>query len=179
MSNFSNTANKPLWLVLSVCLAISIPVSVTHAQTLTVLHAFRGELDGNDISGGFARDRAGNLYGTAFQGGTSQPNCLDGCGVVYELSQRNGSWVYTPLYNFTGGNDGFGPRYGVTLASDGTLYGTTVYGGNSDCDGVRMRHRLSGCSRRCRLAGLFSATGARPCSTASRPEVMERFPPAT
>ncbi len=134
MSNLSNTVNKPLWLAVMVCLAISIPISVADAQTLTVLHAFRGELDGNDVFAGLARDRAGNLYGTAYQGGTNQPNCFNGCGVVYELSQRNGAWVYTPLYNFTGGSDGYGPRYGVIISGDGSLYGTTVNGGSSNCD---------------------------------------------
>ncbi len=112
MSNFSNTINKPWWLAMIVCLAISIPISVARAQTLTVLHAFRGELDGNDVFAGFARDRAGNLYGTAYQGGTNQPNCINGCGLVYELSQRNGAWVYTPLHNFTGGGDGYGHAMG-------------------------------------------------------------------
>ncbi len=48
--------------------------------TENVLHAFRGAHDGKYSYGDIILDAAGNLYGTAFQGGTQ------GYGVVFELS---------------------------------------------------------------------------------------------
>lgn len=75
--------------------------------------------------GSMVRDRAGNLYGAA--GGGNQ-SCGGYCGVVYRLSpQRDGTWKYTTLHKFNG-SDGAGPN-GVTVGSDGNLYGTTIVGG--------------------------------------------------
>jgi hypothetical protein len=79
--------------------------------------------------GNLVFDRAGNLYGTTSEGGT-----FNG-GVVFQLSQEsNGSWTQTVLYNFcSAGNsycsDGWSPQSGLTIDSQGNLYGTTVYGG--------------------------------------------------
>jgi uncharacterized repeat protein (TIGR03803 family) len=75
--------------------------------------------------GPVVRDSAGNLYGAAGGGNTS---CGGYCGVVYRLSpQRDGTWKYTALHKFNG-SDGTGPN-GVTVGSDGNLYGTTIVGG--------------------------------------------------
>jgi uncharacterized repeat protein (TIGR03803 family) len=45
------------------------------------------------------------------------------------LTNTGGSWTYTSLHDFTGGNDGGFPVSGVTLDASGNLYGTTYYGG--------------------------------------------------
>ena len=68
-------------------------------------------------------DRAGNFYGTTYGGGSS------GQGMVFKLSKHNGSWIFTPIYSFRGGNDGAFPYAGVTIGPDGNLYGTTSSGG--------------------------------------------------
>ena len=47
--------------------------------TETVLYSFTGKADGKYVFGTLARDAAGNLYGTAQQGGTNS------CGVVFKL----------------------------------------------------------------------------------------------
>ena len=62
-------------------------------------------------------DSSGNLYGTSVQGG------LFGGGTVFEVTPAG---VHTVLYNFTGGADGGEPYKGVTLDSQGNLYGTAV-----------------------------------------------------
>jgi uncharacterized repeat protein (TIGR03803 family) len=81
-------------------------------------------------------DAAGNFYGTTFFGGTVGAGCGTGCGVTFKLRHSASSWVLTPLYNFTGGNDGANPYGRVTIAPDGTLYGTTCSGGGtSGCMG--------------------------------------------
>ncbi len=64
----------------------------------------------------------GTLYGTTAAGGSS------GDGVVFAVG-TNGT-PFTNLYSFTGGNDGAGPRGGLTLLGN-TLYGTTSGGGAS------------------------------------------------
>ncbi|MGH9500731.1 MAG: choice-of-anchor tandem repeat GloVer-containing protein [Terriglobales bacterium] len=43
------------------------------------------------------------------------------------LRKRDGTWKYTTLNKFNG-SDGAGPN-GVTVGSDGNLYGTTTAGG--------------------------------------------------
>ena len=76
-----------------------------------------------------ARDAAGNLYGV---------NTADGAfgfGSVFKLSLVNGSWIYTSLYDFTGGADGRYPNSRVVIDAQGNLYGTTGSGGiqNGNC----------------------------------------------
>src|SRR5262249_8882572 len=66
--------------------------------------------------------------------GSSQANCLNGCGTVFKIAHKNAGWVLSTLYNFTGGNDGSAPRAGITVGPDGGLYGATVNGGSSNCD---------------------------------------------
>ena len=100
-----------------------LPLQTAHAQTFTVLHAFSGGLDGGGPYTG-AVDAAGNFYGTAGGG-------IHRSGVVFKLSEKNGAWVLSTLYNFTGSGDGEGPQSGVVFGPDGALYGTTVSGGST------------------------------------------------
>ena len=57
------------------------------AQTYQVIHSFTGGLDGANPEAGLTMDRAGNLYGTTYNGGRSgdcpfgYPN--SGCGTVF------------------------------------------------------------------------------------------------
>jgi uncharacterized repeat protein (TIGR03803 family) len=95
----------------------------------SVLHAFTG-VDGNDPEGGVIMDAAGNLYGTASQGGANP--CSEyytaGCGVVFQLKPHDGSWSETILHSFTGA-DGLRPHAGLIVDAAGNLYGTTDSGG--------------------------------------------------
>ena len=93
------------------------------AQTFTVLHAFSGS-DGDLPFAGLTMDRAGNLYGTTYQGGAA------GFGNVFMLSHEDSGWVLSNLYSFQGGSDGEHPQARVVFGPDGTLYGTTTNGGN-------------------------------------------------
>ncbi len=101
---------------------IGLTLVSAQAQTFTVLHSFSGGEDGANPLAGVNIDRAGNLYGTASLGGL-------GYGTVYKLAPHGSAWVLNPLYQFTGGSDGFYPEARVTIASDGTLFGATFYGG--------------------------------------------------
>jgi uncharacterized repeat protein (TIGR03803 family) len=68
-------------------------------------------------------DKAGNLYGTASQGG------LSGAGVVYQLTPTDSGWTESILYNFSGGSDGGSPT-GQVFDQAGNLYGATALGGS-------------------------------------------------
>ena len=93
----------------------------------TLLHSFNVAV-GNDgaIPGTeqLVMDTAGNLYGTASQGGAN----FD--GAVFELSPPSGSdtgWTENILHSFTGA-DGNGPFTGLLLNSSGALFGVDASG---------------------------------------------------
>jgi len=74
-------------------------------------------------------DASGNLYGTVFGGYES----MSPHGSVFKLTPSNGGWIYTDLYDFSGGSDGAFPYDGLVMDAQGNLYGTTSAGGNSGC----------------------------------------------
>jgi uncharacterized repeat protein (TIGR03803 family) len=95
------------------------------ANNFRILHNFSASGDGALPMGPLSLDQAGNLYGTAQQGGS-------GSGTVFRLKQAQSSWVLNPLYTFSGGNDGAYPVAGVTIGPNGILYGTTYWQGADD-----------------------------------------------
>jgi uncharacterized repeat protein (TIGR03803 family) len=98
------------------------PARVALAQPASevVLHNFVAPPRGSDPTAGVIRDSAGNLYGTATEGGAFNS------GVVYKLDKTG---KQTVLYSFTGGADGSEPHAGLIRDSAGNLYGTTRFGG--------------------------------------------------
>lgn len=100
---------------------------------VTVLYSFTGGADGGVPLASVVPDAEGNLYGTTFNGGdTVDPLCADvgGCGVVFKLSPHGHETI---LYTFKGGADGANPGANLLLGEDGNLYGTTQYGGDTNC----------------------------------------------
>jgi uncharacterized repeat protein (TIGR03803 family) len=50
------------------------------------------------------------------------------------------AWTETVLYSFAGGSEGANPAAGLVIGPDGSLYGTTQYGGSSNLGTVfRLR----------------------------------------
>jgi uncharacterized repeat protein (TIGR03803 family) len=96
--------------------------------TQTVLYNFTGEADGGQPHGSLVFDTTGNLYGTASYGGNA--NCASGCGTVFELTPGTSGWIQSVLYSFTGDSDGSDPYSRLTFDATGSLYGTTLQGGN-------------------------------------------------
>ena len=97
--------------------------------TQSLLYAFSGGADGSLPSSRLISDSAGNLYGTAYLGGTVNSNCPNGCGVVFALEPCcGGGWTETVLYTFDGGTGGYDPSARLLLDS-GNLYGTARLGG--------------------------------------------------
>ncbi len=95
------------------------------AQSYSAIYSFTGGADGAYPEAGVTMDSAGNLYGTAYQGGTSDR------GTVFKLSHKGSGWLLNLLYSFTGREDGGGPIARVVFGPDGSLYGTTEFGGHS------------------------------------------------
>jgi uncharacterized repeat protein (TIGR03803 family) len=96
----------------------------------TVLHSFTGGGgDGSYPYAGLVRDAKGNLYGTAYEGGSSGCYLGYGCGVVFKVDATGKETV---LYAFTGtGGDGGFPDAGLVRDTQGNLYGTTAGQGAS------------------------------------------------
>src|ERR1017187_6874710 len=85
--------------------------------------------DGVNPSDGLVQGSDGNLYGTTFQGGTTNQNTYfgTGYGTVFRIGLDG---VYTNLYSFSGyPSDGELPFAGLVQGSDGNFYGTTSAGG--------------------------------------------------
>ena len=88
----------------------------------TVLHSFQGK-DGANPYAGLIFDRAGNLYGTTYDGGARNN------GTVFKLTpEPGGEWNETVLHSFQG-KDGANPYAGLIFDRAGNLYGTTLSGG--------------------------------------------------
>lgn len=100
---------------------------VTSMGSEKVLHKFSGGSDGAGPIASLTRVN-GTLYGTT-DGGGGGTRCSGGCGVVYRISPTG---VENVLYSFTGGPDGAKPDASL-IDVNGTLYGTTYFGGGSGC----------------------------------------------
>jgi hypothetical protein len=124
----------PVALVLTCALALAAAQSL-QAQTLTVLHSFARLTDGATPLAGLTMHRSGNLFGTASEGGQAGCGGFQGCGTVFELTRKNSVWVFAPLYAFTGFPDGYVPASRLTIGANGSLYGTTLYGGAMNISG--------------------------------------------
>jgi uncharacterized repeat protein (TIGR03803 family) len=94
---------------------------------LSVLYSFVGGTDG-EYPSSLVRDTAGNLYGTTYGGGTGTGCFETGCGTVFKVDTGG---TETVLHTFVR-SDGGWPS-GLTVGSDGSLYGTTINGGKRDC----------------------------------------------
>jgi uncharacterized repeat protein (TIGR03803 family) len=99
------------------------------------LYTFTDGLDGGYPYGPVTFDGAGNLYGEASRGGSFA--CpVTGCGVVFELTPKSGTWNFTVAYTFNGlnGSKGDTPTGGLVFDHAGNLYGTTDEGGDASCN---------------------------------------------
>lgn len=140
---------------LLVCMALAPLPSQAWDGTAQVLYSFSGETDGGYPASDLVTDAAGNIYGTSVEGGTF------GSGAVFQLAPSAGGWTQTVLYSFTSGADGGQPYGGVTLDSQGNLYGTAVVGGNGRAceDGCGVVYKLTKSGSAWSQSVLYSFTG--------------------
>ena len=103
------------------------PTGAGNHWSEAVLHAFTGSNgDGENPAAVPMFGPHSVLYGTTYTGGST------GNGTVYRLippSAQGGAWTEQILYSFTGGLGGGGPEGPLARATDGTIYGSTFYGG--------------------------------------------------
>jgi uncharacterized repeat protein (TIGR03803 family) len=100
---------------------------ITPDGALTTIHTFGGT-DGEAPMGGLVKAANGDLYGTTTFGGTSGA-CVPSCGTIFKITPAG---VFTTLHSFQS-TDGSNPYSGLVQATNGDLYGTTGYGGNTTC----------------------------------------------
>jgi uncharacterized repeat protein (TIGR03803 family) len=108
---------------------------ITPSGSLTSLYSFCSQsdcTDGRSPFAGLVQGADGNLYGTTAYEGAYYSNCKRdyGCGTVFKITPDG---VLTTLYSFDG-TDGEYPDAALVQATNGDLYGTTIYGGvYSEC----------------------------------------------
>jgi uncharacterized repeat protein (TIGR03803 family) len=118
-------------LLCSVFFLCALPVV---GQTFSVLANYSGTQQGGNS---LVQAADGNLYGTTVYGGTADK------GTVYRITTAG---TMTTLYNFCSLSacaDGSEPFFGLTLGTDGNLYGTTNFGG-TDNFGTIFKITLNG-----------------------------------
>jgi uncharacterized repeat protein (TIGR03803 family) len=102
----------------------------------TVLYSLTGATDGAGPQAGLIQGPDGTLYGTTVYGGANN------FGTVFQMAPDGSG--FTNLHSFAGyPTDGAGPYAGLIQGPDGTLYGTTISGGNPPGVGVVFQLTLS------------------------------------
>jgi uncharacterized repeat protein (TIGR03803 family) len=102
---------------------------ITPTGTLTTLYSFCSQskcTDGNYPYAGLVQAASGDLYGTTSAGGANRG------GTIFKITP---SGTLTTVYDFCSQSkcaDGNDSQTGLTLATDGALYGTTYMGGDSN-----------------------------------------------
>jgi uncharacterized repeat protein (TIGR03803 family) len=114
------------WAVLAVAVIACLTAAVADAQTYTKLYAYPEDTrndTGIGLAGFMTQGQDGNLYGTIGDDGSTA------AGSAFQMTTAG---RFTRIYSFcaqTGCADGSGPWGGLTLGTDGNLYGTTTTGG--------------------------------------------------
>jgi len=120
---------------------MSPPQQKGGAWTEALLYSFPTSRQGYLPAGDLVFDGTGNLYGATTFGGGKGTTCnsyYQYCGAVFELSPpktKGGKWTEKVLHGFAGGTDGANPNGGLLLDGKGVIYGTTVWGGSTTCQG--------------------------------------------
>ncbi|HET6378859.1 MAG TPA: choice-of-anchor tandem repeat GloVer-containing protein [Methylocella sp.] len=100
---------------------------ITPGGTFSVLHNF-AKATGSGPQGELIFGKDGAIYGTTFSGGKYNQ------GAVFRITTGG---AYSVLYHFKGiyqfppSHDGAQPEGRLALGKDGTIYGTTTFGGNA------------------------------------------------
>jgi uncharacterized repeat protein (TIGR03803 family) len=127
---------KRILYLLLILLGMSVPL---RSQTQTVLYSFGSTpTDGYYPAGALVVDSSGNLFGTTGEGSDTLCDLAEvfGCGIVYELVKSSNGYTERVLYSFgssSSTSDGASPQAGLIMDAAGNLYGTTTYGGSSNC----------------------------------------------
>jgi len=105
---------------------------ITTNGIFTPLYSFTDGHDGAYPEAALVQANDGNLYGTAYEGGTN------GYGVIFRITTTG---TLTSPYSFTDGHDGADPLAGLVQANNNNLYGTAP-GGGTNFDGTVFEFTL-------------------------------------
>ncbi len=94
--------------------------------TENIIHQFELLGDGGTAYAGIVLDHAGNLYGATTDGGLGGE---DGGGTIFKMSQVDGAWTFTALYDLAGWGIS-GSFRNILVPSASLIYATT------HCDGA-------------------------------------------
>lgn len=100
-----------------------------NAKSFRVLHRFAGGAHDGASPQASLIDVNGTLYGTTSAGDSCKVGYGSGCGTVFSISTSGTEKV---LHPFAGHSDGWLPMAPL-IDHNGTLFGTTRYGGGSGC----------------------------------------------
>jgi uncharacterized repeat protein (TIGR03803 family) len=132
----------------------------------SVLYSFAGTPDAEDPYAALVRDKDDTFYGTSIYGGAA-----GGYGTVFSLDSTGEETV---LHSFASNPDGADPYGGLIRDADGTLYGTSVYGGTAGGYGTVFKLNKAG---KFTLLHSFSGTpdGVNPHSALIRDNKGDLF----
>jgi uncharacterized repeat protein (TIGR03803 family) len=123
------SAGKPTFVIfMALLLASALVPTQAQARKFKVLHTFHGP-NGNGPVGALTRDSAGNLYGTTSGGGVGKCGKIN-CGTAFKLD-KTGRQIWLHSFKGANGND---PSAGLRRDAAGNLYGTTEFGGGTNCN---------------------------------------------
>lgn len=114
------------------------PTGGVTTWTESVLYTFTGHSsDGSHPYGKMGLNSSGALFGTTFSGGANVNVCFPesyaGCGTVFSLkppATQGGTWTKVNVVAFPGSPGGGSPN-GLILTTGGSMYGTTIVGGDA------------------------------------------------
>ena len=133
---------------------------LTQGGGYTILHQFAGDYNGGP-QGEMIFGKDGAIYGTQYGGGAYNQ------GVIFRMT-KGGS--YKVLYNFKGVNqpgnshDGANPEGRLALGPDGTIYGTTSFGGSPSGYGTAWSLKWNGSTATYKQLYIFGSPGNLPHS---------------
>jgi uncharacterized repeat protein (TIGR03803 family) len=123
------------------------PVQGGNTWRESILHSFRGSPDGAGPGSAVIRSD-GAFYGTTeFGGASNRCPAVIGCGTIYKLTPRGTNASERVEYSFnanTHGTDGVWPTT-IVDGHDGSLYGTTLFGGEGGGSKCEVEPNVPGC----------------------------------
>jgi hypothetical protein len=91
----------------------------------SVLYRFTGGTDAWEPIGPPVIDKDGAIYGVGSFGGSHND------GAIFKLTPSKSGYSESVIYSFPGGAGGQLPQAGLSIDKQGSIYGTTMYGGGN------------------------------------------------
>lgn len=143
--------------------AVFVLTPTKPGYTESVAFSFPGSNNaGYAPQAGLVMNKHGSLFGTTSKGGGGSGCLTAGCGAVYELVNRGGTYNEKTVYVFAGGTvDGSTPLSPVVLDNaTGNIYGTTELGGTKNNGTIFMLAPPSSGNKHYTESILYSFSGS-------------------